>query len=166
MANPIQTNGKTADEDASQEPEQEFLTFSLGGETYGTPILSVQEIIGYEVATPLPNTPKWMCGVINIRGVIIPVLDMRARFGMSDGTYDENSVVIINLVQDRVIGTVVDEVRDVMGFTESAIQSTPPVSGSTSNRFVSGLGRSGDSTVMLLNIDELLMDCIEAKVAA
>jgi len=95
MASAVKNVGNSAEVDGVQEPEQEFLTFSLGGEIYGTPILSVQEIIGYEVATPLPNTPKWMCGVINIRGVIIPVLDMRARFGMPDGTYDENSVVII-----------------------------------------------------------------------
>jgi purine-binding chemotaxis protein CheW len=147
-------------------PEHEYLTFRLAGETYGIPILSVQEIIGHDPATPVPNTPEWMSGVINIRGIIIPVIDMRARFGMAEGTYDETTVVIIARVDERVMGVVVDEVQDVLGFTEDNIQDTPPVSGPKSTQFVSGLGKRDGQTIMLLAIEDLLLSCIQEEQAA
>ena len=156
----------TTTEDDNTPPEHQYLSFRLAGETYGIPILSVQEIIGQDEPTPVPNTPDWMCGVINIRGVIIPVIDMRVRFGMEKGVQDETTVVIVAKVKDRIIGVVVDEVRDVLGFAEDNIQETPPVSGSNSTQFVSGLGKRDGNTVMLLDIDQLLLSCVEQEQAA
>lgn len=147
-------------------PTREFLTFGLGQEEYGIPILSVQEIIGYQAATPVPNTPPWMSGVINIRGLVIPVFDVRRKFGMAPGAYDKTSVTIVNRVGSRVMGIVVDQVHDVLALPGAAIQPTPEMSGGIDPAFITGLGRVAGRVVMLLDIQRLLEDGMEAAQAA
>ncbi|MDH4230026.1 MAG: chemotaxis protein CheW, partial [Nitrospirota bacterium] len=135
---------------------QEFLTFGLGGEEYGIPILNVQEIIGYVRPTPIPNTPSWVSGVINIRGVVIPVVDVRTLFSMSHKDYDATSVIIVTMVGERVIGAVVDQVNDVLAFKENEMQDTPEVANDIRTDYITGLGKLGDRLVMLLDMAEVL----------
>ncbi|MFQ5509951.1 MAG: chemotaxis protein CheW [Leptospirillia bacterium] len=134
----------------------EFLTFALGEEEYGIPILNVQEIIGYQRPTPIPNAPEWVSGVINIRGVVIPVVDIRNLFGMEHKEYDELSVIIVTQVGERVIGAVVDQVNDVLEFTEDQMQDTPEVSASVRTDYITGLGKLEGRLVMLLEMDQVL----------
>ncbi|MDH5528212.1 MAG: chemotaxis protein CheW [Nitrospirota bacterium] len=135
---------------------QEFLTFALGGEEYGIPILNVQEIIGYVKPTPIPNAPGWVSGVINIRGVVIPVVDVRALFAMSSKEYDTTSVIIVTSVGTRVIGAVVDQVNDVLAFQEDQMQATPQVSSGVRTDYITGLGKLDDRLVMLLDMQEVM----------
>ncbi len=152
---------KLADSLDIQEGTNDFLTFSLDNEQYGIPILSVQEIIGYQPATSMPNTPPWMAGLINIRGVVIPVLDLREKFSMAPGEYDDASVIIVTRVEDRIVGAVVDEVNDVLALTSEQIQPTPEMSGSIPPQLITGLGQQDDRMVMLLDIARLLAEAIE-----
>ncbi len=135
---------------------QEFLTFALGSEEYGIPILTVQEIIGYQRPTPLPNSPAWVSGVVNIRGVVIPVVDVRSQFGMMEKEYDELSVIIVTQVAGRVIGSVVDQVNDVLSFTLDQMQETPEVSDQVNIKFITGLGKLDDRLVMFVDMEEIL----------
>ncbi len=139
-----------------------FLTFRLEGEMYGVPILSVQEIIGYQPATPVPNTPDWVSGVINLRGVVIPVLDLRTKFGMAAGRYDATSVIILVQVADKVMGSVVDGVDDVLYLTDEEIQPTPEMSGPVPAELLTGLGGRDGRLVRLLDLTRLLADALQA----
>ncbi len=139
-----------------------FLTFHLDGELYGVPILSVQEIIGYEPATPVPNTPEWVSGVINLRGVVIPVLDLRTRFGMAVGEYGDTSVIILVQLEDKVMGLVVDGVDDVITLADQDIQPTPEMSGPVAAELIIGLGGREGRLIRLLDITRLLTDALEA----
>ena len=105
----------TAQEDASQ--GKEFLAFKLGAEEYGIDILKVQEIRGYEAVTRIANAPEFIKGVINLRGIIIPVVDMRIKFKLGEPVYDQFTVVIILNINGRVVGMVVDSVSDVTSLT-------------------------------------------------
>ncbi|MDH5527887.1 MAG: chemotaxis protein CheW [Nitrospirota bacterium] len=148
---------------------QEFLTFRLADEEYGIPILVVQEIIGYQKPTAIPNAPAWVCGVVNIRGTVIPVVDVRNLFGMPATTYDDTSVIIVNRVNDKVIGAVVDGVNDVLAFTADQMQATPEVSDSFEVRYLDGLGKLDDRLVMLLDMAELIgrgLDGVDKLVSA
>ncbi len=134
----------------------EFLTFGLADEEYGIPILNVQEIIGYQKATPLPNAPDWVSGVVNIRGVVIPVVDIRKQFGMEEKEYDELSVIIVSQINGRTIGSVVDQVNDVLAFSTEQMQSTPEVSAKVRTDCITGLGKLDDRLVMLLDMERVL----------
>lgn len=135
---------------------QEFLTFRLGDEEYGIPILVVQEIIGFQKPTAIPNAPEWVQGVVNIRGTVIPVVDVRSLFGMPAVEYDDTSVIIVNRVDDKVIGAAVDGVNDVLAFTSDEMQATPEVSDSFEVRFLDGMGKLDNRLVMLLDMAELI----------
>lgn len=135
---------------------QEFLTFRLNEEEYGIPILNAQEIISYRKSTPIPNSPSWVAGAINIRGVVIPTIDIRNIFGMEAVEHDESSVIIITQMGSRVLGYVVDAVKDVLGFTDEQMQETPTVSDRIRTRYLSGVGNMDDRLVMLLDMSELL----------
>ncbi len=135
---------------------QEFLTFRLNEEEYGIPILNAQEIISYRKSTPIPNSPSWVAGAINIRGVVIPTIDIRNIFGMEAVEHDESSVIIITQMGGRVLGYVVDAVKDVLGFTDEQMQETPTVSDRIRTRYLSGVGNIDDRLVMLLDMSELL----------
>ena len=163
MKNQIATAGRSGapSEGGPDGVRHEYLTFTLGREEYGIPILNVQEIIGYQEATPIPNSPAWVKGVVNIRGVVIPVVDIREKFTMPATEYNAYSVIIVNRVGERVIGAVVDAVNDVLAFTDAQIQEAPQVSRRLRTDFITGLGKLEGRLVLLLDMEQLLGDEVE-----
>lgn len=136
----------------------QFLTFSLGEELYGVDILRVQEIKGYAAVTKIPNTPSHIKGVLNLRGTIVPIVELRTKFGMPTIDYTAFTVIIVVVVQDKVMGLVVDAVSDVLDIEMRDIQSAPDFGNKIDVTFLNGIGKSGDKLVSLLDIDRLLLD--------
>jgi purine-binding chemotaxis protein CheW len=149
---------------------REMLTFRLGSEAYGINILKVQEIRGCDPVTPIAGTPEFIRGVIDLRGVIVPIVDMRMKFNLSEASYDAFTVVIILNVSRRVIGIVVDAVSDVVTFEEDQIRPVPEFSTALDTEFIMGLARLDDHMVILLDIEHLLsspeMQLTDAATAA
>src|SRR4026209_583471 len=119
--------------------KEQFLSCRLGAEEYGIDILRVQEIRAYEKATRIPNTPEFIKGVINLRGVIVPVVDLRMKFGLETAEYNEVTVVVVLNVADRTIGIVVDKVSDVLALGDGDIRPAPEFTAKVENAFVRGL---------------------------
>ncbi|WP_052379037.1 chemotaxis protein CheW [Polycyclovorans algicola] len=140
----------------SGDPCAEFLTFSLGDEIYGVDILKVQEIRGYDTVTRLPNAPDFIKGVINLRGTIVPVVDMRLKFQLGRVDYNEFTVMIILNIARRVVGMVVDGVSDVMQLTPEQIRPAPDFSGAVNTRFITGIGAIDDRMLILVDIEKLM----------
>lgn len=137
--------------------EDEFLTFRLGAESYGIEILKVQEIRGYEAPTAIANAPAFIKGVINLRGVIVPILDLRIKFRLIAANYDEFTVAIILNVADRVVGVVVDSVSDVLTLAADAVRPTPEFASSTfDTKYITGLGTIDERMLILLDIEKLM----------
>ena len=134
----------------------EYLTFMLGNETYGIDILKVQEIRGYDTVTHIANAPDFMKGVINLRGVIVPIVDMRIKFNLGEPTYHEFTVVIIMNVLDRVIGMVVDSVSDVVTLTPEQIRPAPEMGAALDTHYITGLGTQHDQMLILVDIEKLM----------
>ena len=134
----------------------EFLTFTLGAEEYGVDILKVQEIRGYEKPTIIANSPKYIKGVVNLRGAIVPILDMRIKLELSRVEYDQFTVVIILNVAGRVVGIVVDGVSDVIALAHGQIQPAPELSGSLDIEYISGLGTVEGRMLILVDIEKLM----------
>jgi purine-binding chemotaxis protein CheW len=148
---------QTSDSRVAEAPKSEFLTFRLGPESYGIEILKVQEIRGYEVPTTIANSPAFIKGVINLRGVIVPILDMRVKFGLPDTAYNAFTVVIILSVAGRVVGIVVDSVSDVLSLEDSQIRPSPEFSSMTfDTRYITGLANHEDGMLIMLDIEKLL----------
>jgi purine-binding chemotaxis protein CheW len=142
---------------AEEAAAREFLTFRLGAESYGIEILKVQEIRGYETPTTLANAPAFIKGVINLRGVIVPILDLRIKFQLQHASYDEFTVVIILNVAGRVVGMVVDSVSDVMTLAVDNIRPTPEFASATfDTKYITGIGTADDAMLILLDIEKLL----------
>jgi len=140
-----------------QARRSEFLTFRLGTESYGIEILKVQEIRGYETPTSIANAPAFIKGVINLRGVIVPILDLRVKFQLPQTKYDEFTVVIILNVASRVVGVVVDSVSDVLSLSDEAIRPTPEFASATfDTKYITGLATVDDTMLILLDIEKLL----------
>jgi len=134
---------------------REVLSFKLGAEEYGIDILKVQEIRGYEPPTRIANAPSFMKGVVNLRGVIVPIVDMRVRFALDDVKYDAFTVVIILNVAGRTVGIVVDSVSDVLELHGDQIKPAPEFNGSIDSTYITGLGtvKTGDAERMLILMD-------------
>jgi len=147
--------------------ENQYLTFMLSGEEYGVDILTVQELRGWEQTTPIPNTPSYVLGVINLRGVVVPIVDLRNRFGLECIEYGATTVVIIVKVQvsgkERVLGVVVDAVSEVYDIRSEDMQPPPDMEGSISIDFVTGLATMNDKMVILLDINKLVAEGILSK---
>ncbi|MGE5094110.1 MAG: chemotaxis protein CheW [Betaproteobacteria bacterium] len=141
---------------AVREATREVLVFVLGREEYGVDILKVQEIRGYEKVTPIPAAPDYLKGVVNLRGIIVPVIDMRVKFGLSEPKYDAFTVVIILRLAHRTIGIVVDGVSDVVAFTDKEVKPAPQLGTLVDSSFIAGLGTQNDRMVLLLDIEKLL----------
>ena len=135
---------------------QEFLVFTLGDEEYGIDILKVQEIRGYDQVTRIANTPPFIKGVTNLRGVIVPILDLRVKFEQTGVEYNENTVVIVLNLGQRVVGIVVDGVSDVLSLTAEQIRPAPEFAVTLSTEYLTGLGALGDRMLILVNIEKLL----------
>ncbi len=136
----------------------QFLTFSLGEELYGVDILRVQEIKGYTAVTKIPNTPPHIKGVLNLRGTIVPIVELRTRFGLPTIDYTMFTVIVVVVVQDKVMGLVVDAVSDVLEIAKKDIQPAPEFGNKVDVTFLNGIGKSGEKLVSLLDIDRLLLD--------
>ena len=135
---------------------QEFLTFTLGAEEYGIDILKVQEIRGYNSVTRIANTPDFIRGVINLRGHLVPIVDLRVRFGLGDPRYDAFTVVIILNIGTRIVGIVVDSVSDVMTLKREQIRPAPEFSSNLGTEYLLGLGALADRMIILVDIACLL----------
>jgi purine-binding chemotaxis protein CheW len=134
----------------------QYLTFTLGEEEYGVEILKVQEIKGYSAITPIPNTPAYVKGVVNLRGTIIPIVDLRAKLAMSEASYNQFTVIIVVRVGPKTVGVVVDAVSDVLDIPVKDIQATPDFGAQVDARFISGLAKAGEKLVVLLDIEKVL----------
>ena len=147
------TNAQMAEEDLIA---SEYLTFTLGDEEYAIDILKVQEIRGYEPPTLIANAPKFIKGVINLRGVIVPIVDLRIKFGLGKIDYTPFTVVIILNIAERVIGAVVDSVSDVIMLTRTQIRPAPDFSGSFDTKYIVGLATLERCMVIVTDIERLM----------
>ncbi|MFQ3331245.1 MAG: purine-binding chemotaxis protein CheW [Oceanospirillaceae bacterium] len=142
------------------ENQLQYLTFLMQDEEYGVDILNVQEIRGWGNVSPIPNAPAFVSGVINLRGAIVPVIDLRILFELSDSNYDENTVVIVLKVTtervNRIMGIVVDSVSDVFTLSPTDKQPPPSVNQSVSREFIEGLTEVKGKMVILLDSERLL----------
>lgn len=138
--------------------KEKYLTFHLGAETYGIEIRHVREIIGIQKITEVPEMPEFIKGVINLRGQVIPVMDVRARFHMSNREYDDRTCVVVVEVKGNTIGLVVDTVSEVADIPDNEVSPPPRVSKAASSRYIKGMGKSGDAVKILLDADRLLFD--------
>jgi len=134
----------------------EYLTFVLGTEQYCLEILKVQEIRGYDAVTQIANTPDFIKGVVNLRGKIVPIVDLRIKFHLSKVEYDEFTVVIILSLNDRVIGIVVDGVSDVMALKEEQILDVPDLVTSIDIKYIVGLATVEEQMMILIDIEQLM----------
>ena len=133
-----------------------YLTFRLGAEEYGIDILKVQEIRGYEQPTRIANAPEFIKGVVNLRGTIVPIVDMRLRFNCSEVEYNAFTVVIILNLGRRVVGIVVDSVSDVMELAADAVRPAPDIESAIDSGCILGLGSVGERMLILLDIEKLM----------
>jgi len=144
-------DGATGATDGAQ-----YLTFALGDEEYGVAILNVQEIKGYAPVTPIPNTPPWVRGVMNLRGTIVPVIDLRLRLGMPAVDYGPFTVIVVLAVGAKVVGAIVDAVSDVLSIPDGQVQQTPDLGVAIDVRFVGGIAQADEKLVVLLDAETLL----------
>lgn len=156
MANPPSTLQTHSGQTAQKGTSGEFLTFKLGAQQYGVDILKVQEIRGWEDVTALPDTPPHIKGVINLRGTIVPVLDLRIKFRLSEPVYDRFTVMIILNLGSRTVGIVVDGVSDVVQLPAEHIRPAPPLGAGIDARYLIGVGVIENRMVLLLDIERLL----------
>ncbi|ORM65577.1 chemotaxis protein CheW [Pantoea rwandensis] len=150
------TDMATVTKIAGETVGQEFLVFTLGDEEYGIDILKVQEIRGYDQVTRIANTPEFIKGVTNLRGVIVPIIDLRVKFAQLDVEYNENTVVIVLNLEHRVVGIVVDGVSDVLSLTQDQIRPAPEFAVTMSTEYLTGLGALGERMLILVDIEKLL----------
>lgn len=140
----------------------QFLSFTLGDEEYGVDILSVQEIRSWEPVSRIPNVPTYEKGVVNLRGAIVPIIDLRERFGLGHKPYTPLTVVVVLQIEteegkNRVMGVVVDSVSDVIDVDKKTIQGAPNFGTKVSTEFINGLASVNERMVMLLDVEKLLV---------
>ena len=144
----------------------EYLTFTLGQEEYGIDILKVQEIRGYDAVTKIANAPPFIKGVINLRGVIVPIVDLRIKFNLGNPTYDQFTVVIILNIGKRVMGVVVDGVSDVIQLSSDNLRPSPEFGSILDTRYILGLGTVEERMIIVVDIERLMtsqeMSLVEA----
>ena len=147
---------QTPNDPTASATANEFLTFALGTEEYGVDILKVQEIRGYDAVTRLPDAPDYIKGVINLRGIIVPVVDMRVKFRLERCDYGPTTVMIVLNVGGRVVGMVVDSVSDVMRLEPAQIRAVPDIGGAIDRQFLTGIGTIDERMLILLDIERLM----------
>ena len=148
----------TLQEELEDTQEGKFLTFHLCGEEYGIEIRYVKEINGIQKITDLPEVPAFVKGVINLRGKVIPVIDVRLRFGMEEREYDERTCIVVVEIQETATGLIVDEVSEVIDIPEENIEPPPRVGASVSSRYIKGLGKVNDTVKILLDVQRLMLE--------
>jgi purine-binding chemotaxis protein CheW len=145
---------------------REYLTFRLDQEEYGIDILKVQEIRGYEKPTRIANAPEFIKGVVNLRGTIVPIVDMRLKFNCAKAEYNDFTVVIILNLHNRIVGIVVDSVSDVMELPAESVKAAPEIDSVIDSSAVMGLGSVGERMLILLDIEKLMSGLDMGLVAA
>jgi purine-binding chemotaxis protein CheW len=135
----------------------QFLTFSLAKEEYGVDILKVQEIKGYVPTTRIPNSPPDVTGVLNLRGTIVPIFDLRRKFGLEPIEYDQYSAIIVVVVRERIMGMIVDSVSEVVNIPASDIQAPPDFGNTLSANMLRGMAKQEDKLIILLDVDNVLL---------
>jgi len=143
-------------EAAVKQKDQEFLTFTLGNENYALDILTVKEIRGYESVTKIANAPAFIKGVINLRGDIVPIVDLRIKFSVGDATYDEFTIVIVLHISNRIVGIVVDGVSDVVSLSKDQLRPPPDFGVTFDSRYLLGLATINEQMIILVDINELI----------
>lgn len=145
------------DEDEGEDSQKDkHLTFTVGGEDYGIEMYHVTEIIGIQKITDVPDMPACIKGVINLRGRVIPVMDVRLRFGMPAREYDERTCIVVVTVQGASVGLVVDTVKEVADIPEAQIEMPPDMARAGSQRYIKGLGKLGSDVKILLDVQRLM----------
>ncbi len=164
-----QTSTQETTSGAATQQGNEFLTFTLGKEEYGIEILKVQEIRGYDAVTSLANTPEFIKGVINLRGIIVPIVDMRIKFHLGSVEYNQFTVVIILNVANRVVGMVVDGVSDVITLNPDQVKAAPEFGSTIDTKYVMGLGTVDERMLILVDIEKLMtsrdMELVDIAIA-
>ncbi len=135
--------------------DEQYLTFRLNNQDYGIPILEVQEIKGMTEITPIPNSPVFIKGVINLRGTVVPIIDLRLRFNIEEAEYNDLTVIVVVNIKDKLAGLVVDSVSDVMNASSEQRSEAPEFEGQVNRKFIDGLVQYEDRLVILLDIDKL-----------
>jgi len=146
----------TAPAAAAAQASNEYLTFTLGQEEYGVEILKVQEIRSYEAVTHIANAPAFIKGVVNLRGIIVPIVDMRIKFNLGSAEYNQFTVVIILNVAGRIVGMVVDSVSDVITLAQGQMKPAPDFSSSFDTQYITGLGTVDERMLILVDIEKLM----------
>ena len=151
---PEKQRDRTSSLDASE--GEQFVTFSLADEEYGVDIMKVQEIIGYQGFTKIPNLPPFIKGVLNLRGTVVPVLDLRAKFVLEEKEYNKFTVIILLTVLGRIMGMIVDSISDVVSFSDEEMEDTPNFGSQIHTKFIKGMGKKDGNFVILLDIDKVM----------
>jgi len=141
---------------SDRQGQRELLTFTLGAESYGIDILKVQEIRGYEPPTRIANAPAFIKGVVNLRGHIVPIIDLRVKLGLGEARYDSSTVVIILNILKRVVGVVVDGVSDVVALPPDAVKPAPDFGGVLDTQYIQGLATLGGELLIVVDIERLM----------
>ena len=150
----IQQNSRTFNREVVS--NRQYVTFAIADEFYGIDVIRAQEVLNLTSITKVPNTMSFMKGVIDLRGRIVPLIDMRIRFGIAERAYDRNTVIIIADIRSLICGLIVDSVCDVISMSFDDIQNTPHFASEIEKDSVTGIGRSGDKLVIVLDVDKLL----------
>jgi purine-binding chemotaxis protein CheW len=159
MATKTQTSSLEEVHDLNEDTQKDkYLTFHLGTEDYGIEIRFVTEIIGIQKITVIPEMPDYIKGVINLRGKIIPVMDIRMRFRLESRIYDERTCVVVVNINDSSVGLVVDTVSEVVDIPENQIESASGLNRGKANAFIQGIGKIGDDIKIILDVNRLLYD--------
>ncbi len=155
MAQDISRPAASTEQDSGQ--AQEYLTFTLGAEEYAIDILSVQEIRGYDAVTTIANAPTFIKGVVNLRGIIVPIVDLRIKFGIGNVEYTPFTVVIILNISGRVVGIVVDSVSDVTMLRPDQIRPAPEFAATVNTKYIQGLGTLDERMLIVVDIGKLML---------
>ena len=157
MSQPAQARHASTASASGDADTGEFLTFVLGEEEYGVDILRVQEIRSYDAVTRLPDAPDYIKGVINLRGIIVPVIDMRLKFRLARAEYNALTVMIVLSVGGRVVGMVVDSVSDVVRLSGEQVRAVPEIGATIDRQFLTGIGTLDERMLILLDIERLMV---------
>lgn len=154
----IELDSEYFDEDDEDTQKDKYLTFKIAKDNVGIEIRHVTEIIGPQKITEVPNTPVYVLGIINLRGTVVPVVDVRIRLGMESKEIDDLTCIVVASYDDTTVGLMVDEVQEVLEIPESEINPPPKISKGPAGRFLQGIGKVGDDVKLIFNIKKLLYD--------
>jgi len=152
------TDDTPEDVEVEDTQERKYLSFFLGEEEYGIEIQYVTEIIGIQTMTDLPDTPPFMKGVINLRGKVVPLIDVRLRFNLEERRYDDRTCIVVVNVNEMSVGLIADAVSEVIDISESQIEAPPKMTNKAGSRYIQGLGKVGENVKILLDMKKLLFE--------